>query len=63
MMEKTSEKRDIKFLSFQLQFVWLPTYQHLAAFVFVSYVFGEKFPWAEFLMISAETPCWEMERN
>jgi hypothetical protein len=40
--EKTSEKRDIKFLSFK------PTYQHLAAFVFVPSVFGKKFTTAEF---------------
>jgi hypothetical protein len=29
--------------------------RHLAAFVFVLSVFGEKFPTAEFRMISAET--------
>ena len=29
--------------------------RHLAAFVFVPSVFGEKFPTAEFRMISAET--------
>jgi hypothetical protein len=43
--EKTSEKRDIKFLSFKS---FKPTYQHLAAFVFVPSVFGEKFTTAEF---------------
>jgi hypothetical protein len=32
-------------------------------FVFVSSVFGEKFPTGEFLIISAETPCWEKERK
>jgi hypothetical protein len=30
------------------KFVLLPTYQHLAAFVFVPSIFGEKFPTAEF---------------
>jgi hypothetical protein len=35
--------------------------RHLAAFVFVPSVFGEKFPTAEF--ISAETSCWEVERK
>ena len=37
--------------------------RHLAAFVFVPSVFGEKFPTAEFGMISAETFCWEIERK
>jgi hypothetical protein len=37
--------------------------RHLAAFVFVPSVFGEKFPTAEFRMISAETSCWEIERK
>jgi hypothetical protein len=32
-------------------------------FVFVFSAFGEKFPTAEFRMISAETPCWEIERK
>jgi hypothetical protein len=32
----------------------------VAAFVFVPSVFGENFPTAEFLMMSAETPCWEI---
>jgi hypothetical protein len=36
---------------------------HLAAFVFVPSVFGEKFPTAEFWMISAETSCWEIKRK
>jgi hypothetical protein len=36
---------------------------NLAAFVFVPSVFGEKFPTAEFRMISAETSCWEIERK
>jgi hypothetical protein len=35
--------------------------RHLAAFVFVPSVFGEKFTTAEFGMISAETSCWEIE--
>jgi hypothetical protein len=43
--------------------VWQPTYQHLAAFVFVPSVFGEKFTTAEFGMILAEAPCWEIERK
>jgi hypothetical protein len=34
--EKTPDKRDIKFLSFKS---FKPTYQHLAAFVFVSFCF------------------------
>jgi hypothetical protein len=38
---KDTRKRDIKFM-------WKPTYQHLAAFVFVSSVLGEKIPTAEF---------------
>jgi hypothetical protein len=37
--------------------------KQLAAFVFVPSVFGEKFPTAEFLMISAETFCWKIERK
>jgi hypothetical protein len=37
--------------------------RHLAAFVFVPSVFGEKFPTAEFRMISAESSCWEVERK
>jgi hypothetical protein len=37
--------------------------RHLAAFVFVPSVFGEKFPTAEFLMISPETSCCEVERK
>jgi hypothetical protein len=37
--------------------------RHLAAFVFFSSVFGEKFPTAEFGMISAETCCWEIKRK
>jgi hypothetical protein len=38
--------------------------RHLAAFVFVPSVCGEKFPPAEFKKkISAETSCWEVERN
>jgi hypothetical protein len=36
---------------------------HLSAFVFVSFVFGEKFQTAEFWMISAETSCCEIERK
>jgi hypothetical protein len=43
---KDIRKRDFKFLSFQICVV--PTYQHLAAFVFVPSVYGEKFPTAEF---------------
>jgi hypothetical protein len=35
----------------------------IAVFVFVPSVFGEKFPTAEFRMISAETSCWEIERK
>jgi hypothetical protein len=35
--------------------------RHLAAFVFIPSVFGEKFPIAEFWMMSAETSCWEKE--
>jgi hypothetical protein len=35
----------------------------LAAFVFIPFVFGEKFPTAEFWTIPAETPCWEEERK
>jgi hypothetical protein len=35
--------------------------RHLAAFVFVPSVFGEMFTRAEFLMILAETFCWEIE--
>jgi hypothetical protein len=31
----------------------------LAAFVFVSSVFGENIPTARFGMISAETACWD----
>jgi hypothetical protein len=41
--EKTSEKRDIKFLSYQVCLV-----TNLSAFVFVPSVFGEKFTTAEF---------------
>ncbi len=37
--------------------------RHLAAFVFVPSVFGEKFSTAEFWIISAETSCWEIERK
>jgi hypothetical protein len=37
--------------------------RHLAAFVFVPSGFGEKFPTAEFGMISAETSGWEIERK
>jgi hypothetical protein len=37
--------------------------RHLAAFVFVPSVFGEKFPTDEYGMISAETSCWEIERK
>jgi hypothetical protein len=37
--ENISDKRDIKFLSFQICVV--TTYQHRAAFVFVTSVFGE----------------------
>jgi hypothetical protein len=37
--------------------------RQLAAFVFVPSVFGENFPIAEFLMISAETSCSEIEKN
>jgi hypothetical protein len=37
--------------------------RHLVAFVFVPSAFGEKFPTAEFRMISAETSCWEVERK
>jgi hypothetical protein len=29
--------------------------------VFVPSVFGDNIPTAEFGMISAETPCWDME--
>jgi hypothetical protein len=36
---------------------------HLSSLVFVHSVFGEKFPTAEFGMISAETSCWEIERK
>jgi hypothetical protein len=32
-------------------------------FVFIPSVYREKFPTAEFWMISAETPCWEIERK
>jgi hypothetical protein len=35
----------------------------LAAFVFVPFVFGEKFPTAEFGMISSKTDCWDIERK
>jgi hypothetical protein len=58
---KRHQKKRHKILSFHICVV--TTYQHLAAFVFVPSVFGEKFPTAEFLMISAETPCWEIERK
>jgi hypothetical protein len=34
-----------------------------AAYVFVPSVFGENIPTAKFRMISAETPCWEIERK
>jgi hypothetical protein len=34
--------------------------RHLASFVFVPSVFGEKFPTAE---LSAETSCWEIKRK
>jgi hypothetical protein len=37
--------------------------RHLAAFVFVPSVFGEKFPTAEFCPILAETSCREVERK
>ncbi len=37
--------------------------RNIAAFVFVPSVFGEKLPTAEFGMISAETPCWKIERK
>jgi hypothetical protein len=37
--------------------------RHLAAFVFVSSVFGKKFPTDECCVISAETSCWEVERK
>jgi hypothetical protein len=35
----------------------------LAAFVFVSSVFGENIPLPEFGMISAEIACWDIERK
>jgi hypothetical protein len=35
----------------------------VAAFVFVSSVFGENIPTAEIGMISAETACWDIERK
>ncbi len=44
--EKTTEKKMHHILSFHICVV--TTYQHLAAFVFVPSVFGEKFPIAEF---------------
>ncbi len=34
-----------------------------AAYVFVSSVFGENIPSAEFGMISAETACWDKKEN
>jgi hypothetical protein len=37
--------------------------RHLAAFVFVPSVLGEKFPTAEFCMLSAEASCWAVERK
>jgi hypothetical protein len=35
----------------------------LAAVVFVPSVFGENIPTAEFGLISAETACWDIERE
>jgi hypothetical protein len=35
----------------------------LAAFVFVPSVLGENISTAEFVMISAETACWDKERK
>jgi hypothetical protein len=37
--------------------------RHLAAFVFVPFVYGEEFPTAEFGMTLAETSYWEVERK
>jgi hypothetical protein len=34
-----------------------------SCFCLCSFCFGEKFPTAEFGMISAETSCWEIERK
>jgi hypothetical protein len=45
--EMTSEKRDIKLVSFHICVVTNLS-APIAAFVFVPYVFGEKFPTAEF---------------
>jgi hypothetical protein len=36
---------------------------YLAAYVFVPSVFGENIQTAEFGMISAGTPCWDIERK
>jgi hypothetical protein len=56
--KKTSEKRDIKLLSFRICEV-----TNLPAPSFVPSGFGDKFPTTEFWMISAETPCCEIERK
>jgi hypothetical protein len=45
---KITKWAEIKFLSF-LKVICVPTYQHLAVFVFVPSVFGEKCPPAEIL--------------
>jgi hypothetical protein len=37
--------------------------RHLAAFVFVSSVFGENIPPVESGMMSAENACWDIERK
>jgi hypothetical protein len=53
--------KDKKFLIFQLCVV--TNLSDLAALVYIPFVFWEKFPTAEFRMISAETPCWEKKEN
>jgi hypothetical protein len=35
----------------------------LAAYAFVPSVFGESIPTAEFVMLSTETACWDIERK
>jgi hypothetical protein len=57
---KDIRKKDIIFLSFQICAVTNSSAP--SCFCFVPSVFGEWFPTAKFLMISAETPCWEIKR-
>ena len=58
-----TEREDCKELKIYRKGKDIRKKRHLAAFVFVPSGFGEKFPTAEFGMISAETSGWEIERK